>query len=1180
MRTQLRSIPVGAVITVALIAPLLSASEPSGDLAMRGPCEEYSWSPTTDALAYELRVIEFGAAAGAAPAIEVAVPASITEWSPAADQCLEPGKRFVWTVRAVTPSGSGEWSPGALFRVSGEADSGEDDEEPPTEESPGTEPAQREAPATDPGPAAGATSGRKPDLSGSMAGERLPGLERRPSFDSRSIGETEKNDPSTSAGEQGAIFDARQKQLADTARQPRDLSQIQAGLRISRRDFELEAVEARGVQREVTLGSEVVFTGRVRVHHAAPEDAIAFFLAIGEPGSSRPTAVSEHFEAAGEGPHTVVLRVAVERPLVVGRRFAADLFLLGERRVPGLPGRTMTLKWPIEDTDPDNHRKSVSYDVLRPQVEIVRAERVGNSGAVEVGDRIEIAVRARLTDGGPARIGVSYAIGDPAKERIDAMGPKVFHQGDGEFGEATVRFRVEPHQIVDGAFRTTLFLLRDSEASAPFAERLFRDGDPSDDRRELVYPVEWRDDVVVRHVGVDRDCTSAAKAASDLWQAFRETAREAGCLSPWKVPLGGPRAIAACFAEGAQLPLKLADKMIGHWNDLAQGGWATLGPRRITPGTLEGQVVPLGQRLFIGSSPAGTGELTIAVRKVNGRAGARITACQTYEYGASVKVLDTEVPPNKEDGYTVFKTLSAGDPSVLTVKIDHKGGPLPYPVFGYELEVEEKPRRVNLPAVEGFADLHLHQMARLAHAGHWFWGDHDGAPREALKPCTGLEHALLTFPGMVMRHGPPDPFTLGHWPQWDDVAHQQVHGTWLHDAHQRGLRLAVVSTVNFEPFCYLLKGIYPQRNTSWGCLDMDNIRRQIEAAQEFDAKHDWYEIALNPWHARQIIAEGKLAVVLSIEASRLFPAGDGDVTKQLADAYQMGVRTLQLAHENDTRFAGAAPHRALFEVLQRLKHPLAAGLSTRGFDVDEQGKNRRGLTKEGQRLVQTMMDYRLPIDLAHLSERAVEDVWALARHNRYYPLYNSHTRFRPVLNNEDRKTQKEFLTDCQQAGYIERSGGMVGLRTGDNALLGVAASGVTNDCPGSSKSFAQLVEFGNRFTRLEMGFGSDLNGFISQVGPRFGEAACAMASDETRSAYAKDQIGTAKSGNHWFDVKGLSHVGLLPDLVADLRAVGADTARLERSAEAFLQMWERAWDDGREDRGARSKCQEWQEFGG
>jgi microsomal dipeptidase-like Zn-dependent dipeptidase len=162
-------------------------------------------------------------------------------------------------------------------------------------------------------------------------------------------------------------------------------------------------------------------------------------------------------------------------------------------------------------------------------------------------------------------------------------------------------------------------------------------------------------------------------------------------------------------------------------------------------------------------------------------------------------------------------------------------------------------------------------------------------------------------------------------PDHTDFGHQQVYADWLKQAHQRGLKLMVVSAVNNEPLCRLLKLLYPDRNRQHECDDMYNIKRQIQAFHDFQKAHaDWYEIAVHPWHARKIINEQKLAVVISVEASNLFgkfPTSAGDFSSQLDDLYALGVRTLQPVHETDSRFAGAAPHRLQFELFQAVKWP-------------------------------------------------------------------------------------------------------------------------------------------------------------------------------------------------------------------------------------------------------------------
>ena len=75
-----------------------------------------------------------------------------------------------------------------------------------------------------------------------------------------------------------------------------------------------------------------------------------------------------------------------------------------------------------------------------------------------------------------------------------------------------------------------------------------------------------------------------------------------------------------------------------------------------------------------------------------------------------------------------------------------------------------------------------------------------------------------------------------------------------------------------------------------------------------------------------------------------------------------------------------------------------------------------------------------------------------------------------------------------------------------------------------------------------MAIGTDINGFTNQLGPR--------SEDKQKPAGVSEE--------YWN--RGLRHIGLLPDLVEDLKALktpGAST--LGDSAELFIQTWERTW---------------------
>jgi microsomal dipeptidase-like Zn-dependent dipeptidase len=345
---------------------------------------------------------------------------------------------------------------------------------------------------------------------------------------------------------------------------------------------------------------------------------------------------------------------------------------------------------------------------------------------------------------------------------------------------------------------------------------------------------------------------------------------------------------------------------------------------------------------------------------------------------------------------------------------------------------------------------------------------------------------------------------------------------------------------------------------------MADVELQIQMVNQFAEKQKtWTEVALSPSHAREIINAGKLAIVISIETSNLF--GDKDLLSELDRFHAMGVRTLQPVHQLDNRFAGAAPHNAIFHVAQFTKNchvdfdcGITTGSFTLGFDVDKNCRNTRGLTDEGRKLLQAMMSKSMLIDLAHLSERGIADAFELSRQNTYYPLYISHGHFREVMN--PKLASNEKTTPASVIKELRRSGGVFGVRTAHDETLSYMPSGVANNCQGSSRSFAQAYEFGRQGLKVPMAFGADLNGFIQQVRPRFGpNGACSATSEGEAEAQAQAQemSGPKRLGTD-FDDKGLAHIGLLPDLLLDLEQLGVDTSPLRSSAEAFIRMWERA----------------------
>lgn len=402
------------------------------------------------------------------------------------------------------------------------------------------------------------------------------------------------------------------------------------------------------------------------------------------------------------------------------------------------------------------------------------------------------------------------------------------------------------------------------------------------------------------------------------------------------------------------------------------------------------------------------------------------------------------------------------------------------------------------------------------------------------------------------------------WPSWDAIAHQQVHTTWLHEAYQDGLRLLVMSALNNEAFCGFLPAA--NRTPGYDCSDLANVVRQLDAAIALaaDPSTPWYRIAYSPAEARDIIDDGHLAVVLSVEASDIFNTADPLATLQAL--YDKGARTLQPLHQFNSKLGGVAWHEGMIKILQTIKNlpnplPLCKDDGGTGFfakcDATKDQLNFLGLTRAGRRFVARMMNLGMPIDIAHMSELSVRDVDDIVSAACDYPLYVSHGHVRTLLDEDSWKANKrhEKTTPDWQLDLLARTGGMFGLRTGSDhhesaayhdaldaasvptSLPLLPAETMPNGDPGGSEfHFAYALDYLFRLKGVRVALGSDLNGLIPQM------VFHGRPQDEK--------------------LAGLAHIGKLAEMMDRLRATGLDPATFEdlaeNSAEAYLRMWERA----------------------
>ena len=262
--------------------------------------------------------------------------------------------------------------------------------------------------------------------------------------------------------------------------------------------------------------------------------------------------------------------------------------------------------------------------------------------------------------------------------------------------------------------------------------------------------------------------------------------------------------------------------------------------------------------------------------------------------------------------------------------------------------------------------------------------------------------------------------------------------------------------------------------------------------------------------------------------------------------------------------------------------------------------NQYGLEPFGFDLLQSLMSRGMLIDIDHMSAYSLSDTVAITSggpsgNGPKYPVVASHVQAFDLHAMEfgDNKGRHERMRTRAQLEAIRDSGGMVAAMLKDDvqdtdlksrkktyANAPDHGPAIADNCRHSSKTWAQLLQYLTDVTGSPVAMGSDFNGAAGHLGPRFGSDACGgwgapngterpeQETENNRVIYpfTIDGFGTfttQQTGFKAFDynVDGLAHIGLLPDLIADLGRIGLDQHYVDQlfcSAEAYIRVWERA----------------------
>jgi hypothetical protein len=491
--------------------------------------------------------------------------------------------------------------------------------------------------------------------------------------------------------------------------------------------------------------------------------------------------------------------------------------------------------------------------------------------------------------------------------------------------------------------------------------------------------------------------------------------------------------------------------------------------------------------------------------------------------------------------------------------------------------------------VLGTVEGHSHITAFELFGGDWHCGrpwSPFGAPYALPASCApeeqgtnGVMEAFLDFGGVSRPagfHGWP---TFVGWPSPTALAEEGDYYTGIERAWKAGLRLMVTNNVDNEALCELMT---TRPNP---CNDMDSVVTQAKdlyALQDYiDAQSGgpgkgWFRIVTNPFQARQVINEGKLAVIEGIEVSALFNCTEHNNTNECSDAQidsgikqveALGVRTFFPVHEFDNAFGGskgiagttglivnagnryetgsfwdmvscsainqdaeqttvpaAGPLASLFN------GPVAKLINGTPLPVYASGPtcNTRGITSYGTYLIQQMIKHHLIIQLDHMDSTTAASALAIATSAHYAGVVSAHCCNSPQLF-------KGIYAD----------GGMI---TEPAAPAPAFIATMKDDLSQTDSKY-----------HVGFGYGSDMNGLAEQPGP----AAGTPIKYPFKSYMGNVTFTQEQWGNRTFNLNtdGVANYGMYADWLNDLQTLGGASVMnpMFQGAEAYLEMWERAY---------------------
>jgi hypothetical protein len=514
--------------------------------------------------------------------------------------------------------------------------------------------------------------------------------------------------------------------------------------------------------------------------------------------------------------------------------------------------------------------------------------------------------------------------------------------------------------------------------------------------------------------------------------------------------------------------------------------------------------------------------------------------------------------------------------------------------------------KTSFQETRGFIDLHLHGMAfeflggRARCARPWSpYGVTD-----ALVDCPdhhpGGEAAILekALSGDAGQHSPDGWPSFVGWPKSNYLTHEQLYYKWLERAWRGGLRLYTNLLVDNAALCKLYP--FKDRNQLGAdpCNEMDGVRLQhqriLELQDYIDAQNGgpgegWFRIVTDPFQAREVINDGKLAVILGIEVSTLFDCfirpdlhhcTEADVDAGLQEVWDMGVRQMELVNKFDNGFSGVTGDAKELGMVVNQGNKEETG----SYWQMETCPEAMGEAHDKEQLNVNDERNPMPDDLTG-RDSFVAKVLSLAGNSIATPAYPPAPHCnalglsplggyliremaeRGMIFDPDHmsaRARDEGMDIIEELGY---SGVVSSHSWADDTIYPrvYAAGGVVTPSDSNKDPIDTFIEdyekskaWADPRFLFGFGYGSDVNGFSASAGPSGDEVTVTYPFTGFGGITVRQQVSGEKTYN--INTDGVAHYGLYTDWIQGLRLKGGEELFTDMTlgSEAYLQMWERA----------------------